>query len=103
MVADVKCYLCGAICGSLESERGSLASAATFVAAGGRQGIDVPDWRTLRCARCGGGVFLDDPTLVQRRIERYTWRDDVPRRGRPPKWLSEQRRRERERQGQHAA
>jgi len=83
VLADLKCYLCGATAGSLEHERGAKTSV---------------DMSRVRCPRCGGSVYLDQVEIVDRRIEPLEWEDDGPRRGRPPKWLVEQRRRKRERE-----
>ena len=94
-VADVKCYMCGGIVGSIEGDRGA-GTRVRFRAPGAAAEVDLEDWRRLRCRRCGGAVYLDDAQLVTRRVETFNWFDDQPRRGRPPKRLVEQRRRERE-------
>ena len=60
------------------------------------QSKQVLNWRRLRCDRCGGPLFLDESDVVTRRYEEYNWLDERPRRGRPPKRLIEERRRERE-------
>jgi hypothetical protein len=82
VLADLKCYMCGATAGSIERERGSTVP---------QLGI-----QRLRCPRCGGSVYVDQVEIVDRRIEPVEWEDEGPRRGRPPKWLVEQRRRKRE-------
>jgi hypothetical protein len=102
-VADLKCYMCGSVSGSIESEQ-SLTGASpsgspvVFRQAGRDQAQAMPiaDWRRLRCDRCGGPLFLDESDVVTRRYEDYNWLDERPRRGRPPKRLIEERRRERE-------
>jgi hypothetical protein len=96
ILVDLKCYMCGATAGSIERERGSTASAVSLERAG-QVGMIAP-WETsrLRCPRCGGSVYVDQVEIVDRRIEPVEWEDDGPRRGRPPKWLVEQRRRKRE-------
>jgi len=100
-VADLKCYMCGSVAGSLESEQSFAAAAAAgspafLRAAGHEQAVQVPNWKRLRCDRCGGPLFLDEADIVTRRYEEYNWLDERPRRGRPPKRLIEERRRERE-------
>ncbi|HVB96626.1 MAG TPA: hypothetical protein VNG11_02740 [Chloroflexota bacterium] len=59
LVADVKCYYCGFISGEMVSPNGQSMKNGTF-----RPGIGVPSVPVhngaLRCARCGGPVFLDD-------------------------------------------
>ena len=82
VLADLKCYLCGASVGTIERERGTGPMMAPRV----------------RCSRCGGAVYVDQIEIVDRRTEPVDWEDEGPRRGRPPKWLGEQRRRKRERE-----
>jgi hypothetical protein len=100
-VADLKCYMCGSLAGSIESER-PLTSAQTpgtsvsLRRAGHPQPTQVVNWQRLRCDRCGGPLFLDEADVITRRYEEYNWLDERPRRGRPPKRLIEERRRERE-------
>jgi hypothetical protein len=77
VLADLKCFMCGATAGSIECERGS----------------PRPQVANQRCPRCGGSVYIDQVEIVDRRTEPVEWEDDGPRRGRPPKWLVEQRRR----------
>jgi len=100
-VADLKCYMCGSVAGSLESEHALNQSTAPGLPVllrqtGRDEPIQVGNWRRLRCDRCGGPLFLDEADVVTRRYENYNWMDERPRRGRPPKRLIEERRRERE-------
>jgi hypothetical protein len=100
--ADLKCYMCGSVAGSIESDQSFLEAAQThrpvLLRRAGipQQAVQVLNWRTLRCDRCGGPLFLDEVEVITRRYEDYNWLDERPRRGRPPKRLIEQRRRERE-------
>ena len=101
-VADLKCYMCGSVAGSIESEQ-SLTVAPhvprpVVLRQPGRtqQPVQIVNWRQMRCDRCGGPLFLDEVDVVTRRYEDYNWLDERPRRGRPPKRLIEERRRERE-------
>jgi hypothetical protein len=64
--------------------------------AGGDTPVQVLNWKRLRCDRCGGPLFLDESDVITRREDHYNWLDERPRRGRPPKRLIEERRRERE-------
>jgi hypothetical protein len=100
-VADLKCYLCGSVFGSVESEQPLASSAATaspvlLRQAGQQQPVRVLGWRRLRCDRCAGPLFLDEADVITRRVDEYNWVQERPRRGRPPKRLVEQRQRERE-------
>jgi hypothetical protein len=104
LVADLKCYLCGAVSGSIEREQTpSLRGQVALRRPGAQAPVLVADWRRLRCDRCGGALFLDETDVVVRRTEDYNWTDERPRRGRPPKRLVEQRQRELERLEAHAA
>jgi hypothetical protein len=93
VLADLKCYMCGATAGQIERERGST-TPRVALERGGNVGM-IAAWQTsrLRCPRCGGSVYVDQVEIVERRVEPVDWEDDGPRRGRPPKWLVEQRRR----------
>jgi hypothetical protein len=100
-VADLKCYMCGGVSGSIESEQ-SLTGATVvarpvlFRKTAGEQPIQIINWKRLRCDRCSGPLFLDESDIVTRRYDQYNWLEERPRRGRPPKRLIEERRRERE-------
>src|SRR5437879_11855249 len=100
LLAELKCYMCGATAGSSEVERGS-AVPTVALERGGRVGM-IGSWQTsrLRCPRCGGSVYVDQVEIVDRRTEPLEWEDEGPRRGRPPKWLVEQRRRRSERRAE---
>jgi hypothetical protein len=98
-VADLKCYMCGSVSGSIESEQSLTAPTAApsvLLRVPGQAEVQVADWRRLRCDRCGGPLFLDESDVITRRYDEYNWLDERPRRGRPPKRLIEERRRERE-------
>jgi len=99
-VADLKCYMCGSVAGSIESEQSlsgiGQASQVMLRQAGRESAVQVANWRRLRCDRCGGPLFLDETDVITRRYDEYNWLDERPRRGRPPKRLIEERRRERE-------
>jgi hypothetical protein len=100
-VADLKCYLCGGIAGSIESEQtlepGVHGVRPVLLRKSGESHVaQVADWRRLRCVRCSGPLYLDESDVVVRRTDAYNWLEERPRRGRPPKRLLEERRRERE-------
>jgi hypothetical protein len=100
-VADLKCYMCGSVAGSIESERPLTAAPApgklvSLRLTGRNEPLQIANWRQLRCDRCGGPLFLDEADTITRRYEEYNWLEERPRRGRPPKRLIEERRRQRE-------
>ena len=94
--AELQCFLCGSSAGAIETDRKPLPPHGVWHPAGGGRPRRVADWRQLRCPRCGGALFAESIEAVVRQEENDDLRREVPRRGRPPKWLVEQRRRERE-------
>jgi hypothetical protein len=95
-VADLQCFLCGSLAGTIESDRKPLPPHGVWRPAGGGPAQRVADWRSLRCQRCGGALFAESVEAVFRHDEAEELRREAPRRGRPPKWLVEERRRARE-------
>src|SRR5947209_2794554 len=94
--AELQCFLCGSFAGTIECDRTPLPPHGVWRAVGEARPQRVADWRQLRCGRCGGALFAESVEMVQRRDASEELRREVPRRGRPPRWLVEQRRRERE-------
>jgi hypothetical protein len=92
-VAELQCFLCGSLAGSVESDRKPIpASSMWHPADGGPRRITT--WRELRCTRCGGALLVESIETVTRHgaaIEPEVQVRDAPRRGRPPKWLVEER------------
>src|SRR6185436_19698422 len=85
-VADLKCYMCGTVSGSIESEQSLTAAArgprpVLLRRAGESSVTQVADWRRERCIRCHGPVYLDESDVVVRRLDPYNWLDERPRRG----------------------
>jgi hypothetical protein len=72
LVSELKCYLCGRSCGSIETEQAQPTR-------------PVPDttWQRLRCERCGGTLYIDDSELVTRYFDNVLWKDERGRPGRP--------------------
>ncbi|HET6315893.1 MAG TPA: hypothetical protein VFG86_05505, partial [Chloroflexota bacterium] len=73
-VADLKCYLCGSVTGSIESEQALTAGAGgsqpvALRRTGETTSVQVLDWTRLRCSRCGGPLFLDDTDVITRRTD----------------------------------
>lgn len=61
--ADVKCYYCGFVSGELIGEPKKLLSVKNYHPAPGTSVPKTGD--SLRCARCGGPVYLDDVQPVR--------------------------------------
>ena len=83
-VAEVKCYWCPTMAGTLEGGWPLLAGTIKF-----HRGMEYPQtvaktpW--FRCTRCGGPLFLDDFDILRVRSDSSVNLDEKPRRGRPPK------------------
>ena len=94
--AELQCFLCGSLAGSIVSDRKPLPSYGIWRPAGGGPAQRVADWCSLRCIRCGGALYAESVEAVARQQDTDELRREAPRRGRPPKWLVEERRRQRE-------
>jgi hypothetical protein len=95
-LAELQCFLCGSTAGTIESDRKPLPPNGVWHPVGGGPRQQVADWRQLRCNRCGGALFAESIEAVVRHDENEELRREAPRRGRPPKWLVEERRRQRD-------
>jgi len=90
-LAELQCFLCGNLAGAIEVDRKPMPSFGIWHSANGSAPLRMADWRSLRCARCGGALYVESiEALVRHDNEAQR---PAPRRGRPPKWLVEQRRR----------
>jgi DNA-directed RNA polymerase subunit RPC12/RpoP len=80
LVGDIKCYYCGFISGELVSSDGQSLKNGTFRPA---LGVDpaLAVKGTLRCARCGGPVFIDDVRTERPHPAAVTFERERP--GRP--------------------
>lgn len=78
--ADVKCYYCGFVSGELVGEPKTLLSVKSYRPVEGTSAPKAGD--PLRCARCGGPVYLDDvqPVKVQYEEDIRPQRSGRPRR-----------------------
>jgi hypothetical protein len=97
-VAELQCFLCGSLAGSVESDRKAMPLACMWHPADGGPRRLVA-WRELRCQRCGGALLAESIETVTRHSLEEQPREpqrDLPRRGRPPKWLVEERLRQHE-------
>ena len=62
-----------------------------------RMEIAVDQLRFLRCPTCRGSILPTEIIREEVRVERrIDWSEERPKRGRPPKWLVEQRRKNRQ-------
>ena len=96
-LAELQCFLCGSLAGTIESDRKPLPPYGIWRPGDGRGPAQrVADWRSLRCNRCGGALYTETIEAVVRVDEAEELRREAPRRGRPPKWLVEERRRQRD-------
>jgi hypothetical protein len=92
-VAEIGCLLCGREAGVAVSQHWPPAGPILLQAPGAQTTTLVrAGWR-LRCGVCGGNTAANEVRTRTVRLEpAIDWREVRPRRGRPPKWLVEQRR-----------
>ena len=90
--AEAKCMHCGRLGGLMRSARATTLSGALFAPAGGGRIARIGSLADVRCQQCAGPLYAEafEP--------RYAFTPanipmDQPRRGRPPRWLVEARRR----------
>ncbi len=79
--AEVKCYHCGRVSGTWQWLPAAGPSGGVFVAADGSGRVRTR-LAQVRCAHCGGPVFLDEVAEVRAPVVVAFER---PRLGRPPK------------------
>src|SRR3979490_2440223 len=91
-LAELQCFMCGNVAGSIESDRKPLPPNGIWHPAGGGPTQRVADWRQVRCGRGGGALSAESVEAVIRHEDTDETRRAAPRRGRPPKWLIEERR-----------
>jgi hypothetical protein len=87
--------MCGSLAGVIESDRKPLPPQGIWHPAAGGPAHRIADWRQVRCGRCGGALFAESVEAVIRHDDEDELQRQAPRRGRPPKWLVEERRRQR--------
>ena len=94
ITVEFGCLMCSREFGTLVCTAIPVSGAVTIQQPGGfRIEVSVEQLRYLRCASCGGSILPTEITREEVRVEgRIDWSKDRPRRGRPPKWLVDQRR-----------
>ena len=88
---ELACLLCGRALGTLQIRQWPSRGPGTLRPIGPTPACQLADWCRLRCLVCGGNIYPDEVEAV-RVYPPVQWENERPRRGRPPKWLSEQRR-----------
>lgn len=94
ITVEFGCLMCSRDFGILVCESLPVCGALTIQQPGGfRIEIALDQLRFLRCPSCGGSILPTEIIREEVRLERrIDWSEDRPKRGRPPKWLVEQRR-----------
>jgi hypothetical protein len=94
ITVEFGCLMCSRDFGVLVCTSLPVCGTITIHQPGGfRVEITVDQLRLLRCPACGGSILPTEIIREEVRVERrIDWSEDRPRRGRPPKWLVEQRR-----------
>ena len=91
-VAEIACLLCGRPVGTAMAESWPPCGPVAFRPADSTTERQLPTVSHLRCPLCGGNAIVDELDVRTLRLEAtIDWRAERPRRGRPPKWLAQQR------------
>jgi hypothetical protein len=93
--AGVMCLQCGRRLGFLQRVTDHERSSASVFYPEGTEAAAGRSWRSVHCPTCGGVPIVEDYEAVRHRVEDIDWSLDRPRRGRPSKWLVQQRLRDR--------
>ncbi len=92
-LAEIVCLLCGRHAGTAAAEHWPPHGPILFQPPEARVATVVRAWWRVRCTVCGGNRTANEVTTRTVRLEApIDWRANPARRGRPPKWLVEQRR-----------
>jgi hypothetical protein len=92
-IAEIVCLLCGREAGVAVAEHWPPTGPILFQPADKQEATQMRAWWRLRCVVCGGNTTANEVASRTARLEpSVDWREVRPRRGRPPKWLVEQRR-----------
>lgn len=77
--AEVKCYFCGSVSGTLLVETTEAGTRKRFQPAIADSRYRAEKGKALRCLRCGGPVFIDDVRPVPVPEEPFVFRQRRPR------------------------
>jgi hypothetical protein len=88
---DLGCLLCGRTIGTFETRRWPWFGPVVLHRPCGEPAMSAENWSRLRCTTCGGNVYADEVRTAK--LYPSVSLDDLelPRRGRPPRWLVAQR------------
>jgi hypothetical protein len=90
-VAEIACILCTRVVGTAIDLRWPPVR-TVLIQMDGSNVLRRVELRRLRCADCGGNTAATEVTTRFLRRERaIDWQIEQPRRGRPPKWLVDER------------
>lgn len=94
ITVEFGCLMCSRDFGILVCESLPVCGTITIQQPGGfHVEFTVNQLRYLRCPSCRGSILPTEIIREEVRVERrIDWSEDRPKRGRPPKWLVEQRR-----------
>ena len=94
ITVEFSCLMCSRDFGTLVCTSLPVCGTITIQQPGGfhvEMGVD--QLRFLRCPTCRGSILPTEIIREEVRVERrIDWSEERPKRGRPPKWLVEQRR-----------
>jgi hypothetical protein len=91
--AELSCLLCGRSHGSLDGGNSwPPQGSALLLRPGDAHAMPVAGWWRLRCTTCGGALMTSEVTShTIRSTVAVDWATVGIRRGRPPKWLVDER------------
>ena len=90
-IAEITCLLCARPVGTARSNQWPPNAPILFQPADSPSASLLVAWWRLRCRICGGNTAVTELTTRLERLEpRIDWTTERPRRGRPPRWLTDQ-------------
>src|ERR671935_2921559 len=83
-LAELQCFLCGSLAGSIETDRKPLPPNGVWHPVDGSRPQRVADWRWLRCPRCGGALYAENVEAAVPHARSGVVGREAPRLRRPP-------------------